>query len=190
MKKIILALSIVLMAGAFNTLSSQVNININVNSQPAWGPSGYDYAEYYYFPDINVYFDVNNSLFYYLSKSSWISNRYLPDKYSKYDLYNLYKVVVNDSKPWSNNSKHKKEYSNYKGNKKQPNIKNSNDQKYSQSKNNTLAWTNKNQSDNKGNNNKNQNNNKQTNNSNKQNNKNQNKDQDKKTNNRNNSHNR
>lgn len=153
-------LAIMLSVGIYNQIQAQnVTVNVNVNSQPSWGPSGYDYAGYYYFPDLNIYFDVNNSLFYYLSGSNWISNQYLPDKYRQYDLYSLYKVVINDSKPWSNNKTHKKSYSGYKKDKTQTSIRYSNDSKYSTSKQNNRAWVNTsaNSSNNKGNNNSNSN---------------------------------
>jgi len=158
MKKILIALSIILSIGLLNnTANAQVSISVNVNSQPAWGPTGYDYAGFYYFPDLNIYFDINNSLFYYRSGSNWISNRYLPDKYSKYDFYNMYKIVMNDNnQPWLNNNMHKKEYSNYKNNKTQVAIRNSNDNKYSQSKNNTTVWVNNNNNQSKNNNGNNQ----------------------------------
>ena len=122
---------------------AQINVNVNINSQPAWGPTGYDNANYYYFPSLNVYFDVSNSLFYYLSGSNWVSDRYLPNKYSNNDLYSTYKVVINNKEtPWKSNSQHKKEYSQYKNNNKQESIRNSNDDRYSQSKKNTVPWIN------------------------------------------------
>lgn len=164
MKKLIIILSLFITCGLNNIANSQnVNVNINIGSQPAWGPTGYDYAGYYYFPDLNIYFDVNSALFYYLSGSNWISNQYLPDKYRKYDLYSLYKVVVNDSQPWKKNKNHKKEYSKYKGDKTQTPIRYSSDSRYNSSKNNTNVWvdTNRNQN-NKQQNNKGNNSNKNT----------------------------
>ncbi|NDV95522.1 hypothetical protein D0T84_11460 [Dysgonomonas sp. 521] len=147
MKKFIVIISIFFAAGLFNLSSAQnINININLDQQPAWGPIGYDYAGYYYFPDINVYFDVANSLFYYLSGSRWISNKYLPSNYRKYDLYSMYKVVINDKQPWLQNKTHKKSYSQYKGDRTQEPIRYSNNTKYNNSKNNTRSWVNTNSS--------------------------------------------
>lgn len=137
MKKLIIALSLFFAMGIANPATAQnVNINVNVDKQPAWGPSGYDYAGFYYFPDINVYFDVNNSVFHYLSNSRWISNQYLPSRYSKHDLYSMYKVVMNDKQPWLKNKSHKKSYYSYKGNKTQQAIRNSDNSKYNNSKKN------------------------------------------------------
>lgn len=138
--------------GLYNSTDAQnvsVNVNINLNKQPAWGPEGYDYAGFYYFPDLNIYFDVNHSLFYYQNNSKWIGSQYLPDKYRKYDLYSLYKIVINDSQPWNNNKTHKKNYSNYKGDRTQTPIRYSTDSRYSTSKGNSNVWVNTNRNDNR-----------------------------------------
>ena len=88
----------------------------NLSLQPAWGPAGYDCAHYYYFPDFNFYYDVNNALFYYLSGSRWISARQLPYAlgYPR-DLYKLYKVVLNIRDPWNHNRVHRREYKHFCG---------------------------------------------------------------------------
>ncbi|MDR2948194.1 MAG: hypothetical protein LBV71_03200 [Prevotella sp.] len=153
MKKLLIAISIFFAVGMVSpTMAQNINININLDKQPAWGPTGYDYAGYYYFPDINVYFDVNNSLFYYLTSGRWISNQYLPSSYRKYDLYSMYKVVVNDNQPWLQNKTHKKSYSQYKGDRTQEPIRYSNNTKYNNSKNNTRGWVNTNSNSNSNNN--------------------------------------
>lgn len=146
MKRLILTISLFFAVSISGFVVAQnINININLDKQPSWGPSGYDYAGYYYFPDINIYFDVSNSLFYYLSGSKWVSNQYLPDKYRKYDLYSMYKAVINDQQPWLNNKNHKKTYSQYKGDKTQEAIRYSSNSKYSTSKDNNRQWVNTNQ---------------------------------------------
>ena len=88
----------------------------NLSLQPAWGPAGYDCAHYYYFPDFNFYYDVNNALFYYLSGSRWVSARQLPYAlgYPR-DLYKFYKVVLNVRNPWNHNRVHRREYKHFCG---------------------------------------------------------------------------
>lgn len=160
MKKLIIAISLFFVVGLSNHIQAQsinINVNINIDKQPSWGPSGYEYAEFYYFPDIDIYYDVANTLFYYATGGKWISSQYLPDKYRKYDLYGLYKIVLNESQPWLQNKTHKKNYSKYKGDKTQEPIRYSNDSKYNNSKGNNVKWVNPNQSQN--NNSKNKNNN-------------------------------
>lgn len=120
--------------------SINVSVNVNLHKQPAWGPVGYDYAAFYYFPDLNIYFDVNNGLFYYPYRGNWAHSRYLPDKYHKHDLYVMYKVVLNEYRPWANNRMHKRHYSAYKKNRNQIVIRNSYDRRYEASRRNHHVW--------------------------------------------------
>lgn len=113
----------------------------NIDKQPAWGPVGYEVASYYYMPDLNIYYDVANALFYFLSGGSWTANQYLPSQYRTYDLYSIYKVVINDEpKPWINNKTHKKLYKEYKKDKTQTPIRYSTDSRYNKSKENAQPW--------------------------------------------------
>ncbi|MCC8155543.1 MAG: hypothetical protein LIP01_16025 [Tannerellaceae bacterium] len=50
---------------------------------------------------------MNYGVFYYTSRGRWVSARYLPASYRKYDLYVMYKVVINERQPWINNKYHK-----------------------------------------------------------------------------------
>lgn len=106
----------------------------NISVQPAWGPAGYDCAHYYYFPDYNFYYDVNNALFYYLSGSRWLSARQLPYSlgYPR-DLYKLYKVVLNIRDPWNYNRRHISEYKHFKGMHNQPVLRDKYPDRYPQS---------------------------------------------------------
>ena len=73
----------------------RIGVNINIGDQPSWRPAGYDYAEYYYLPDIETYYYVPQRQFIYLSNGRWVFSALLPPRYRNYDLYNGYKVVVN-----------------------------------------------------------------------------------------------
>ena len=116
MKRLLFILSFGLIVGIANVHESeaQVYVNINIDLHPAWGPSGYNYAEYYYIPEINVYYDVIHRMFYYPSRGRWIATMYLPVAYSYYDFYSLYKVVLNGVlRPWRYNRNHIRLYSHY-----------------------------------------------------------------------------
>jgi hypothetical protein len=120
-KKIIFSLTIFLFATAFiNTAKAQVNVSININSQPDWGPRGYDYVEYYYLPDIGAYYYVPRGKFVYLSGRNWVFSVHLPPAYRHYDLYRGYKVVINEPRAYRYYSTHKVKYAKYKGNHGQP----------------------------------------------------------------------
>ncbi len=104
----------------------------NVNIQPAWGPTGYDYVEYYYLPDIDVYYYVPQGNYYYESRGHWFSSSYLPARYSSYDIFLSYKVVINEHNPWENDKSFREEYSSYKNRNSQQMIEDSKDVKYFQ----------------------------------------------------------
>lgn len=141
MKKFILISAILLSLVSFDKLNAQqINININIGNQPAWGPIGYDYARYYYFPDLDCYYNVDLSLFYFLDRGRWVSARYLPYAYHHYDLYRVYKVVINDHYPWRHHHNHYKVYAKYRGNHNQVSIYRSNDRRYAHSRNNRVDW--------------------------------------------------
>ncbi len=120
-----------------STLNAQISfsLNLNLDSQPAWGPTGYDYVGYYYLPDIEVYYNVPQHRFYYNEKGRWIYSSYLPSRYRSYDLYNSYKVVVNEQKPWRNHKTYIEKYSSFKGRHDQQPIRDSRDSKYFVNKN-------------------------------------------------------
>jgi hypothetical protein len=110
----LIALGIILFASS--TIHSQVSVNVNIGSPPAWGPVGYSNVDYYYLPDVQAYYDIRATQFIYLNGGTWTRSRYLPGPYRNYNLYNGYKVVLNDyhgSRPYSNFKSHKVKY--YKG---------------------------------------------------------------------------
>lgn len=113
-----------------STLEAQVNVSFNLGIQPIWGPIGYDYVEYYYLPDIDVYYYVPQHRFYYFDRGHWTYSSYLPSRYGNYNLYNSYKVVVNEREPWRNNNTYKEKYFSYKDHHDQLSIRDSRDPKY------------------------------------------------------------
>jgi hypothetical protein len=99
-----------------NSNQAQVSVNINIGTPPDWGPVGYTNMEYYYLPDIQSYYDVRASQFIYFGGNKWVRSSRLPRHYRNYDLYNGYKVVLNDyhgRTPYVYYDKHKVRY--YKG---------------------------------------------------------------------------
>ncbi|MBS7565815.1 hypothetical protein KHS38_15515 [Mucilaginibacter sp. Bleaf8] len=131
MKKILLAAALFVSALAFEKpANAQVSLNINIGSQPEWGPVGYDRADYYYMPDIDTYYSVPTHEFVYLNGNRWVRTNNLPSRYSNYNLYNSYKVVINDRNPWERNDVYRTRYAKYRGNHNQVIIRDSRDAKY------------------------------------------------------------
>jgi len=133
MKKIIL-IATILFAFVFTAKNAQsqlrIGVNINIGSQPVWGPVGYDYVDYYYMPDIDVYYYVPRQEFVYLSGGRWIFAASLPIRYRSYDLYSGYKVVVNEPRPYLHADVYRARYAPYRGRHDQVIIRNSNEPKY------------------------------------------------------------
>lgn len=134
MKKLVLAAFVLIGSLSFQQkAAAQVGVSINIGSQPAWGPTGYNYVQYYYFPDINCYYSVQSGQYVYLSKAGkWKFSKKLPSKYSSYNPYNMYKVVVNRTNPYLTNSQDVSQYGRYKGQRPQPMIRDSKDPTYYQ----------------------------------------------------------
>lgn len=114
-----------------NSSQAQISVNFNVGSQPLWGPAGYDRANYYYLPDVDTYYSVANRQYIYQNNGKWIFSNSLPPRYSGYNLYNGYKVVMNTPKPYLSYETDRVKYAKYKGYKnKQTAIRYSNDPRY------------------------------------------------------------
>ncbi len=113
----------------------QFHIGINLNSQPAWGPVGYDNVQYYYLPDIDVYYSVPQHRYYYQSGGIWRSSAYLPHKYGNYNLYNGHKVVMNEDRPYLHDRYNSEKYGYFKNRHDQQPIRDSRDSKYFENKN-------------------------------------------------------
>ncbi len=117
------------LSGISNTIDAQVIVS-NLESQPIWGPTGYDYVENYYLPDIDAYYNVPQHRYYYYDNGGWRNNSILPLSLIKYDYYNSYKVVVNEKEPWRDHKIYKEKYYTYKERHDQQLIRDSRDEKY------------------------------------------------------------
>jgi len=115
MKRLFLFLLVATGSVISKPATAQVSVNINIGSQPTWGPVGYDYVEYYYLPDIGAYYYVPTRQFIYLNGSNWVYANSLPSRYRTYNLYSGYKVVINEPRPYLKHSTYKVRYAKYKG---------------------------------------------------------------------------
>jgi hypothetical protein len=107
-------IGMLLLAGLPGARAQSIN-EANKAAQPAWGPSGYDTAHYYYLPDMEAYYSVANHQFIYLSDGRWVFTANLPPAFAKYDLYSGYKVVINQPRPYLNFNEDRVLYKKYKG---------------------------------------------------------------------------
>ncbi|XZF16511.1 hypothetical protein ACTHGU_10245 [Chitinophagaceae bacterium MMS25-I14] len=113
-----------------NAVKAQVNVSVNIGSQPLWGPTGYDRADYYYIPDAGVYFDIARNLFVYRQGNAWATGASLPGSYGNIDLYRAHKVVINSPSPWLHDNVYRGKYKSYRGRFDQTAIRDAHDNKY------------------------------------------------------------
>jgi hypothetical protein len=131
MKKTFFIAALVLGSFLFENANAQVRfgVNININSQPVWGPVGYDHVDCYYMPDIDAYYYVPTRQYIYLQQGHWVFASTLPRRFH-YDVNTGYKVVVNDPRPYRHPETYRTKYASYKGRHDQEMIRNSHDSRY------------------------------------------------------------
>ncbi|WP_316849181.1 hypothetical protein [Pedobacter agri] len=113
MKKLLIISAIVgIVALTSNQSNAQVSLNVNIGTQPAWVPVGYQNVNYYYLPEVQSYYYVPQRQFVYLNGNRWVRNRHLPARYRGYDLHRGRKVVVYGHSPYRSYNTHRVKYSN------------------------------------------------------------------------------
>jgi hypothetical protein len=135
MKMKFLLAFLILGTTALNTSQAQIHLNINIGNQPIWGPVGYDHVENYYLPDIETYYNVPQQRYTYLQNGRWITSVSLPPRFSTYNLYSGYKVVVNEPRPYLHDNDYRNKYASYRGRHDQQVIRDSREEKYFENRN-------------------------------------------------------
>lgn len=123
-------LGIVLFIALTVSLKAQLQLEINIGTQPIWGPVGYDVVQYYYIPEIQTYYYVPEQKFIFYEEGNWITSSNLPNRLKNYNLYNAHKVVINKDKPYRYNREYREKYGSFKNHKGQLTIRDSRDSKY------------------------------------------------------------
>jgi hypothetical protein len=129
MRRLLVLILAVFFAGTADA-QLRINLNFNIDRQPVWGPTGYDHVEYYYLPDIGVYYNVPQRRYYYNERGRWIGSSSLPSRYRGFNLYTSYKVVLNEPAPYRNDAKYRAQYASFKGRHDQQPIRDARDPKY------------------------------------------------------------
>lgn len=82
---------------------------------PAWAPDYFWGTRYYYFPDIETYYDLATRNFVYLNNGQWLFVQALPTMYSTFNLHNAFIVIVNRNvfNPWMHHHYYNSHYPRY-----------------------------------------------------------------------------
>ncbi|HLA55109.1 MAG TPA: hypothetical protein VK623_03345 [Flavobacterium sp.] len=70
-------------------------------------------ARYYYYPNLDAYFDSQEGLFIYDQQGEWIKTKQIPSGYRGYSIYNGMNFAINDyngDKPYTKLSDHRKQF--------------------------------------------------------------------------------
>lgn len=110
---------------SISNANAQVSVNINLGTPPIWAPADRVAVQYYYLPDIDVYYDVPQQQYIYVSNRNWIRSNSLPSRYRNYNLRGGHVVYLNDyrgNSPYMYHKNHRVKYyhhdngqKNYKG---------------------------------------------------------------------------
>jgi len=131
MKNLLLAGAVFCGIALANPAHAQISVSVNIGSQPAWGPTGYDHVDYYYIPDIEAYYYVPRHQFVYQNGGRWVFANNLPPRYRNFDLYHSHKVVINEPRPYLRYAEHRRMYAQFRGERdRQEFIRNSHDNRY------------------------------------------------------------
>jgi hypothetical protein len=131
MKRFVIIMSLAVSAFSItSTAHAQVSVNVNIGTQPVWGPTGYDHVDYYYMPDIGAYYYVPKQQYVYREGNNWVFRKTLPPQYKNFDVYKSYKVVINEKKPWLRDDEYRKKYESFKNRHDQEIIRDSHDSRY------------------------------------------------------------
>lgn len=99
---------------SLQTQAQNISVGININTAPR---ETVRYVEvpipsYYYYPEIETYFDINSSVYIYFSNNNWVRSSYLPTYYRDYDVRHGQRVIIDyrGSKPYNHYHEHKVKY--------------------------------------------------------------------------------
>ena len=123
---------LIIYGSSATTAQAQLQVSVNIGVQPAWGPVGYDYARFYYFPDHDFYYDVVQARYVVWQRGRWVYLSAVP--VVGFSPYRSYKVVLTQPQAYLYHDNHIRSYASYKGRKPQPMIRDSRDEHYFESR--------------------------------------------------------
>jgi len=121
MKKLIILSAIALSSLIYNTADAQIGIRVGfhfgprrVYAAPAVVEQAPVYADndddYYYLPDVDAYYSVNEQCYYYFDGDNWISAAYLPGEYRDYDWRSARRFEVREARPYLRDDVYRSRY--------------------------------------------------------------------------------
>jgi|SRR6476620_755259 len=66
------------------------------STAPLFNPKTNCLLRYYYYPNLEAYFDTQKRIFYYKEHGTWQTAEEIPNGYRGYSMYNKYSVYISD----------------------------------------------------------------------------------------------
>ena len=110
MNKLILMVLVASATAIYQPAKAQISLQVNIGSQPNWGPRGYDHVDYYYLPEVESYYYVPTRQFVYFERNRWVHRKSLPARYRNYNLYSGRKIVINQPRPYLQHQQYQANY--------------------------------------------------------------------------------
>ncbi|HEY2582469.1 MAG TPA: hypothetical protein VGI43_11720 [Mucilaginibacter sp.] len=126
MKKLLILSAIAISGLIYNTADAQIRIHLGigfaaprvvyapapvVQQTPVYEQSAYNQNDdYYYLPDVDAYYSVNEQCYYYFNGDNWISAAYLPGEYHDYDWRGVRRFEVSAPRPYLHDDFYRSKY--------------------------------------------------------------------------------
>jgi len=121
MKKLFIVSAIAISGLIYNTAKAQISVNLGFHISPRrvyTAPAVVEEApvyndnndDYYYLPDVDAYYSVNEQCYYYFDGDNWIAAAYLPGAYRDYDWRNAPRFEVREARPYLHNDIYRSRY--------------------------------------------------------------------------------
>jgi len=118
MKKLVLLSAMAISGLIHNNAKAQFSVHVGVNlfphrvlaaprvdvDAPVYTDVNYDNNDdYYYLPDVNAYYNVDEQCYYYFDGYNWIAANYLPGEYHDYDWRAARRYEIREARPYLHN---------------------------------------------------------------------------------------
>jgi hypothetical protein len=116
MKKLLIISAITFGGLVYHTADAQIRIGVNFGFHPrpviyTQAPAyGDDNDDYYYLPDLGVYYNVTDQCYFYFDGTEWISSAYLPGQYANYDWRDARRFEIRAYQPYLHDDVYRERY--------------------------------------------------------------------------------
>ena len=112
--KTLKTLAVILILFIFNTAHSQQYEFENKSAFPTYEKEVLDTIRYFYYPNLQAYFDTKEKVYIYKQDGDWIRKETIPADYRGYSMYNNCKEILvglmDESHPEKMIEQHKKDF--------------------------------------------------------------------------------